>query len=93
MLAELVKDVRDDADLRIVVLMPSGSPAEGLEYVRGLGLPESSFLPRALREFKVRAVPTALLVDHSGRILAVSEGLGDPFRALTERVLLRENAS
>ena len=94
MLAGLIENVRDDADLRIVVLMPSDSPAEGLEYTRGLGLPESSFLPRALREFKVRAVPTALLVDHRGRILAVAEGLGDPFRALTQRVLLlRENAS
>lgn len=92
-LAELVENVRADADLRIVVLMPSGSPAEGLEYVRGLGLPESSFLPRALREFRVRAVPTALLVDHRGRILAVSEGLGEPFHALTRRVRSRENAS
>jgi thiol-disulfide isomerase/thioredoxin len=91
-LAELVEKVGNDSDLRIVLLMPSVNPSEGLDYVRGLGLPESSFIPRQLREFKVRAVPTAVLVDQRGKILAVSEGFGDPFHALTQRVVLRVNA-
>jgi len=92
-LAELVEKVIHDPNYRIVLVMPSGSAAEGRDYVRGLGLPESSFVPQVLRAFRVRAVPTALLVDHRGTILAVSEGLGDPLHALTRLVLSRVNAS
>lgn len=92
-LAELVEKVKDDASLRVVLVMPAVNPSESLEYVRGLGLPESSFIPRQQREFKVRAIPTAVLVDQRGRILAVAEGLGDPFHELAERVVSRVNAS
>lgn len=92
-LADLVEKIKHDPNYRIVLVMPSGSQSEGLDYVRGLGLPESSFVPRVMRDFRVRAVPTALLVDRSGTILAVSVGLGDPFHALTRMVLSRVNAS
>ena len=91
-LAALVEQVQHDSNFRIVLLMPSRSPSEGLDYVRSLGLQESSFVPRALKDHRVRAVPTALLVDRDGTILAMSEGLGDPFHALTRLVLSRVSA-
>jgi hypothetical protein len=89
----LIGQIRGIEGVRISVVMPDNRIAEGAEYVRDLGLPESSFVPLTLRkQLRVRAVPTALLVDRAGKILAVCEGV-EAFHEFTRLVLSRVDAS
>jgi hypothetical protein len=55
--------------------------------VRALGLSESRLFPLDVRALKLRVVPTVLIVDQHGVILAVSEGGGDHLDELASWVL------
>jgi hypothetical protein len=61
-----------ETDVR--VLTPVADRARQLEYVNSLGLDENRLIQIELRALKVRSVPTAVLVNHRGVILGVSEG-------------------
>jgi hypothetical protein len=90
--AEMVRQVRNAEDARVSFIMPSSSPAESTEYARAIGVPESSVFLEELRSFRLKAVPTALLVDHAGRIVAVSERV-DSLQDLAKIVASRVNGT
>jgi thioredoxin-related protein len=92
-LSDVIRQADDSEELRVSLIMPAESRADGLEYVRQLGLSESRLFPAALRRLKVRVVPTAVFVDHTGMILGVSEGADEPLRTLGRLVLSKTTGS
>ncbi len=72
-LSGLVSDLTS-SPVAFRVLVPQNSSGNDLEYVRSLGLAVDNMIPVNFRQFRLRVIPTAVLVDQGGRILDVSEG-------------------
>jgi hypothetical protein len=53
------------------------------QFARDIGLDERQVVPLDLTTLRVRGVPTVLLVDTAGKILAVTEGAPKPSDAST----------
>jgi len=92
-LADLVQQIGKTEHMRASFVMPSRSSADEVYYAQTIGLPASSVFPDVLGNFRVRVVPTALLVDDAGTIVAVSEGVGDSLRDLARVVASRVNGT
>jgi hypothetical protein len=69
------------------VVMVTGRSAPSMaaeqQFARDIGLDERQVVPLDLTTLRVRGVPTVLLVDTGGKILAVTEGAPKPSDAST----------
>jgi hypothetical protein len=74
--------------ISVKAVVPSSNRESHVNYARGLGLTDDSVLPDPIRGFRVRVVPTVLLVDRTGLILQASEGGGEALHQLLARTTL-----
>ncbi len=67
---------RDDAAaVRVVAVTGDRNRADALAFVKQIGLGESSLVTMDLTNFRLRRVPTVVLMDRSGAIQAAVEGI------------------
>lgn len=59
---------------RVVIFSPADRAADQALLARRMGLDRAAFIPVDLTQYRVRIVPTAVLVDQRGRVRYVQEG-------------------
>lgn len=86
MLAKLMAQLSGSDRVAIRVLAPAQSPDEQIDYIRTLGLSEESLVLVNFRDYRIRGIPTLLLVRGNGEILRISQGTGESLAGFATEV-------
>jgi thioredoxin-related protein len=86
MLAQLMAQLSGSDRVAVRVLAPARTPDEQIEYIRTLGLSEESLVLVDFRDYRIRGIPTLLLVNKKGEILRISQGTGESLAGFAAEV-------